>query len=76
MLTMGVFRQVKGSPAKGFEDSTSLYRLIEDEKNKSNLNSRSIWFKSARDPNYVVSEILYKMINILLKHPSKDLRGT
>ncbi len=76
MLTMGVFRQVKGSAAKGFEDSTSLYRLHEDDKNQSNLNSRSIWFKSARDPNYVVSELLYKMINMRLKYPNKDLRET
>jgi hypothetical protein len=76
MLTMGVFRQVKGSPSKGFEDPISLYQLHEDDKNKSNLNSNSIWFKSSRDPHYVVAELLYKMINIRLKHPDKDLCNT
>ena len=76
MLAMGVFIQVRGSSLKGFEDTSSLFRLYDDEKNQYSLNCRAIWFRSSRDPNYVVAELLYRMINLFLKYPNKSLKDT
>ena len=74
MRAMGIFLQVRGSRAKTFEDPSSLFRLYDDEKREYYLNCQSIWFRSARDPVYVVSELLYKMINLRLNKPDKDFR--
>lgn len=76
LLAVGVFRQVKGNSAKPFEDPSSLFRFREDEKNPSILNGRSIWFKAARDPLYVVSELLYKMLCLRVDYPNRDFRQT
>ena len=74
LLAVGVFRVVKGSTSKPFDDPNNLFRFHEHEKNQSILNSRTIWFRAARDPLYVVSELLYKMLNLRLKYPNRDFR--
>jgi hypothetical protein len=76
LLAVGVFRQVKGNSSKPFEDQSSLFRFREDEKNASILNGRSIWFKAARDPLYVVSDLLYKMLCLRVDYPNRDFRQT
>jgi hypothetical protein len=76
LLAIGVYHQVKGNTAKPFEDSTSLFRFREDERNPSLLNGRSIWFKAARDPLYVVSELLYKMLCLRVDYPEKNFKDS
>ena len=76
LQAVGVFKQVRGSTSKPLEDPNSLFRFHEDEKDQSILNSRSIWFRASRDPLYVVSELLYKMLNLRLKYPNRDFRET
>jgi len=76
LLAVGVYRQVKGNTAKPFEDTAALFRFREDEKNPSLLNGRSIWFKAARDPLYVVSELLYKMLCLRVDYPEKNFKGS
>jgi hypothetical protein len=74
LLAVGVFRIVKGSSSNPFDNPNNLLRFHEHEKNQLILNSKTIWFRSARDPLYVVSELLYKMLNLRLKYPNRDFR--
>ena len=76
LLAIGAFRQVKGNTAKPFDDLSSLFRFREDEKNPSLLNGKSIWFKAARDPLYVISELLYKMLCLRVDYPNRDFKQT
>ena len=74
LMLVGVFRQVTGSLSNPLDDNNALFRFHGDEREGPMLNCRSMWFKTARAPILVVTELLYALMNIVRTGQGQQLR--